>query len=82
MCSLLTGEILTFDNIRVFHGRSTYEGDRHLEGGYLDWDYVYSKIRVLRKTNKQESWQSRLIAYKDLQASYEWKVDFATNFSF
>lgn len=60
MLLLLTGEILTFDNIRVFHGRSTYEGDRHLEGGYLDWDYVYSKIRVLRKANKQESFDNHI----------------------
>jgi len=46
------GEILTFNNMRVLHGRSTYEGDRHLEGGYIDWDFVYSRIRVLSNVSE------------------------------
>lgn len=46
--SFITGDILTFDNLRLAHGRCGYEGDRHLQGGYLDWDHVYSKIRILR----------------------------------
>uniref|UniRef100_A0A8D8Q2K0 Gamma-butyrobetaine dioxygenase n=1 Tax=Cacopsylla melanoneura TaxID=428564 RepID=A0A8D8Q2K0_9HEMI len=45
---LSPGEILTFDNIRLVHGRLGYEGERLLEGGYLDWDLVRSRIRVLR----------------------------------
>lgn len=47
------GDILTFDNIRMVHGRTGYEdkGDntRHIVGAYLDWDEIYSRLRVLRK---------------------------------
>ncbi|KAJ9583014.1 hypothetical protein L9F63_022630, partial [Diploptera punctata] len=50
---LKEGEILTFDNIRLIHGRKGYDdtanNTRHLVGGYMDWDFAYSKIRVLRK---------------------------------
>ena len=35
------------------HGRTGYEvveaGDRELEGGYLDWDELKSKRRVLQQ---------------------------------
>lgn len=48
-----TGDILTFDNIRLLHGRDKYEDTgkimRHVIGGYLDWDEVWSRIRVLKK---------------------------------
>lgn len=43
------GEILAFSNIRLLHGRSTYNGARHIQGGYVDWDHVYSRIRVLKR---------------------------------
>lgn len=47
------GDILTFDNIRMVHGRNGYvdEGDntRHIVGAYLDWDEIYSKLRVLKE---------------------------------
>ncbi|XP_063233614.1 gamma-butyrobetaine dioxygenase-like [Bacillus rossius redtenbacheri] len=47
------GEILTFDNFRLLHGRSGYDNtpgqERHLVGAYLDWDHAYSCIRVLRR---------------------------------
>lgn len=47
------GDILTFDNIRLVHGRTAYEDDyinpsRHLIGAYLDWDEIYSRLRVLK----------------------------------
>ncbi|XP_050530564.1 gamma-butyrobetaine dioxygenase-like [Daktulosphaira vitifoliae] len=42
------GDILTFDNHRLLHGRKGYEGSRLLIGGYLDWDIVNSRIRVLK----------------------------------
>ena len=45
------GEIATFNNSRVLHGRTAFqvteEGSRFLEGNYLDWDIAYSKLRVL-----------------------------------
>lgn len=47
------GEILTFDNIRLVHGRTGYTDNtgntRHLIGSYLDWDEIYSRWRMLKK---------------------------------
>ncbi|XP_063951607.1 gamma-butyrobetaine dioxygenase-like [Lytechinus pictus] len=47
------GDILIMDNYRVLHGRKGFTNRpgsiRHLEGGYLDWDTVSSKIRILKK---------------------------------
>ncbi|KAJ8394931.1 hypothetical protein AAFF_G00040540 [Aldrovandia affinis] len=47
------GDMVTFDNWRLFHGRKSYipnpENIRHLEGAYLDWDEVMSRLRILRK---------------------------------
>ncbi|KAL5238412.1 hypothetical protein ACI65C_005822 [Semiaphis heraclei] len=42
------GDILTFDNHRVLHGRKGYKGSRLLIGGYLDWDLIKSRTRVLQ----------------------------------
>nr|XP_045617057.1 gamma-butyrobetaine dioxygenase-like [Procambarus clarkii]XP_045617058.1 gamma-butyrobetaine dioxygenase-like [Procambarus clarkii]XP_045617059.1 gamma-butyrobetaine dioxygenase-like [Procambarus clarkii]XP_045617060.1 gamma-butyrobetaine dioxygenase-like [Procambarus clarkii] len=44
------GSILTFDNLRIVHGRTGYDlgpGERHVEGCYMDWDEVRSRRRVL-----------------------------------
>ncbi|XP_052548415.1 gamma-butyrobetaine dioxygenase [Tympanuchus pallidicinctus] len=50
---LKPGDIITFDNWRVLHGRRSYhsgsEVTRHLEGAYADWDVVMSRLRLLRK---------------------------------
>ena len=47
------GEIVCFNNCRVLHGRNSYNvlegGDRHLEGGYIDWDEMKSRRRVLEE---------------------------------
>lgn len=44
--------MVTFNNQRILHGRTAFgndsEGERHVEGGYLDWDEVRSRIRVLK----------------------------------
>jgi gamma-butyrobetaine dioxygenase len=46
------GDILTFDNIRMVHGRTGYtdqiNNTRYIVGAYLDWDEIYSKLRVLK----------------------------------
>ncbi|XP_047196678.1 gamma-butyrobetaine dioxygenase-like [Hippoglossus stenolepis] len=46
------GEMVTFDNWRLLHGRRSYvtrpDCSRHLEGAYLDWDEVMSRLRLLR----------------------------------
>ncbi|XP_016154333.1 PREDICTED: gamma-butyrobetaine dioxygenase [Ficedula albicollis] len=50
---LKPGDILTFDNWRVLHGRQGFpaspEVTRHLEGAYADWDVVMSRLQILRK---------------------------------
>lgn len=51
---LRPGEVLTFDNIRLVHGREGYTGERLLEGAYLDWDLVRSRIRILRSELGEE----------------------------
>ncbi|KAK3528435.1 hypothetical protein QTP86_034248 [Hemibagrus guttatus] len=47
------GDLVTFDNWRLLHGRKHYTSGsrtlRHLEGAYLDWDEVMSRLRILRK---------------------------------
>ncbi|KAJ0056746.1 hypothetical protein NL108_014179 [Boleophthalmus pectinirostris] len=46
------GDILTFDNWRLLHARTAFESfperPRFLEGCYLDWDEVMSRLRILR----------------------------------
>lgn len=46
------GDILTFDNIRLLHGRNAYEDSssniRKLVGAYVDWDEIYSRWRCLK----------------------------------
>ena len=47
-----TGEMVTFNNLRVLHGRTAFgrdlKGERLVQGAYLDWDEVRSRIRVLK----------------------------------
>lgn len=48
------GDVITFDNWRLLHGRQSYEAgteiSRHLEGAYADWDVVMSRLRILRQS--------------------------------
>ncbi|XP_038055056.1 gamma-butyrobetaine dioxygenase-like [Patiria miniata] len=48
---LQRGDILTNDNRRVLHGRNSFQvtetNARHLEGGYVEWDEVNSRLRAL-----------------------------------
>ncbi|XP_037951103.1 gamma-butyrobetaine dioxygenase-like [Teleopsis dalmanni] len=47
------GDVLTFNNLRMLHGRTGYDDTeknvRHIVGGFVDWDIIYSRMRVLRK---------------------------------
>ncbi|KAH8241743.1 gamma-butyrobetaine dioxygenase [Drosophila bipectinata] len=51
------GEVLTFNNIRLLHGRTGYDdteqNSRYIVGAYLDWDIIYSRLRVLKKRRNQ-----------------------------
>ncbi|XP_006883774.1 PREDICTED: gamma-butyrobetaine dioxygenase [Elephantulus edwardii] len=48
------GDVITFDNWRLLHGRRSYEAgteiSRHLEGAYADWDVVMSRLRILKQS--------------------------------
>ncbi|XP_004708458.1 gamma-butyrobetaine dioxygenase [Echinops telfairi] len=48
------GDVITFDNWRLLHGRRSYEAgteiSRLLEGAYADWDVVMSRLRILRQS--------------------------------
>ena len=50
---LKPGELLVMDNDRLAHGRTAFsgerEGERWLQGGYIDWDLANSRLRVLAK---------------------------------
>ena len=48
---LKQGDIVTFNNKRVLHGRAAYKitSVRHLSGCYFDWDEIYSAIQVYRR---------------------------------
>ena len=46
------GECVVFDNLRILHGRKGFDlkenGERTVQGGYVDWDEVRSKINILK----------------------------------
>ena len=49
---LKKGDILSFDNRRVVHGRTEYDpnsGNRHLQGYYMDRDEIISRLNYLKK---------------------------------
>ena len=50
---MVPGDMITFNNSRVLHGRSAFavtgQGSRFLIGIYMDWDMMYSRMRVLAK---------------------------------
>lgn len=43
--SVQPGEMICVDNWRVMHSRSGFQGSRHLEGAYIDWDALYGRWR-------------------------------------
>ena len=46
------GDLIVFDNRRILHARNSFdlkEGDRHLQGCYVDKDELLSKIRILER---------------------------------
>jgi gamma-butyrobetaine dioxygenase len=47
-----SGDCAVLDNQRIMHGRKSYKletgGYRQLQGGYVDWDEINSRLNVLR----------------------------------
>lgn len=48
-CVTVTGDIISFANMRVLHGRLGFatQMERFLEGAYIDWDEIRSRRRVI-----------------------------------
>ena len=49
---LMPGDLLMIDNYRLLHGRTTYdanEGNRFLQGCYIDYDSTESKLKHLKR---------------------------------
>ena len=49
---LQAGDILSFDNRRVLHGRTSFDpnsGTRHLQGYYMDRDEIIGRLNFLKK---------------------------------
>lgn len=51
---LRPGDTITFDNLRVLHGREAFDpdtGPRHLQGTYLDRDLIRSRQRLMARAD-------------------------------
>jgi gamma-butyrobetaine dioxygenase len=49
---LHSGDLLMMDNHRLLHGRTTYdtnEGNRFLQGCYIDYDSTEGKLKHLKR---------------------------------
>ena len=54
---LKAGEMVVFDNVRVLHGREAYDptsGGRHLQGCYLDRDWILSRLLLAERASGQD----------------------------
>ena len=52
---LLSGDLLMMDNYRLLHGRTSYdanEGERFLQGCYIDYDSTEGKLKHLKRKFK------------------------------
>ncbi|NNE12566.1 MAG: gamma-butyrobetaine,2-oxoglutarate dioxygenase [Ilumatobacter sp.] len=50
------GDLVGFDNRRVLHGRDAFTGAgvRHLRGCYADHDDLFSRLRVIRRPERED----------------------------
>ena len=52
---LVPGDLLMMDNYRLLHGRTSYdanEGERFLQGCYIDYDSTEGKLKHLKRKFK------------------------------
>ena len=52
------GDCMVFDNRRILHARGAFSGEaghRHLQGCYTERDELYSRIRMLQRTQRVEA---------------------------
>jgi alpha-ketoglutarate-dependent taurine dioxygenase len=45
---LQPGELVVFDNSRILHSRTEFEGARHMEGCYMEWGAIHATWRSLQ----------------------------------
>lgn len=45
---LQPGELVVFDNSRILHSRTEFEGERHMEGCYMEWGAINATWRSLQ----------------------------------
>jgi gamma-butyrobetaine dioxygenase len=46
---LLAGDLVGFDNQRILHGRTLFNGAPHLQGCYMSRDSLQSNLAVLER---------------------------------
>ena len=46
---LESGQTVVFDNQRMTHGRTAFDGYRHMRTAYVERDFFHSNLRVLRR---------------------------------
>jgi len=54
---LRPGDVALFDNARVMHSRTSFTGERHMEGSYISWEATEATWRALQ-------WQAERSPYK------------------
>ncbi len=55
---LVPGDIFSFNNRRILHGRTEYDpnsGSRHLQGYYMDRDEIIGRLSFLKNLNKKKA---------------------------
>ena len=55
---LIPGDIFSFNNRRILHGRTEYDpnsGNRHLQGYYMDRDEIIGRLSFLKNQNKKKA---------------------------
>ena len=70
----MLGECVVFDNLRVLHGRKGFgfreNGERTIQGGYVDWDEVRSKINILKLVLGKEGIEEHSLSCKEYGLEY------------
>lgn len=58
---LAKGDIILFDNRRVLHSRKAFQGERHMEGTYIDWGAAYATYRTLDKLSTLDAVNEQIL---------------------
>ena len=64
------GELLMMDNRRLLHGRTGFdpgEGERHLQGCYIDIDGPRSLYRVVRRRLSRTTHMNKIVSFRGME---------------